>query len=175
MPNHCETDFFITGNPYLIDEVLDLYFDKTNYTLDCDKVIPYPQVYKDMDAIAQKWEDEQKASGGKLDWSTRPKDGFNLGGYEWCCNNWGTKWGTYDGKPFAFRNLVNNRRTVKTSFSSAWSPPTPVMDLLATKYPDLRFKAVSYEMGMAYKIVQIWEKGDLVTRKESKYNGHRGG
>ena len=50
--------------------------------------------------------------------------------YDWCINNWGTKWNSYDPWKGEENGLI---------FSTAWSAPHPVMDALAKKYPDVSF------------------------------------
>lgn len=51
--------------------------------------------------------------------------------YEWCCQNWGTKWNACeDGW------VLDNGMLV---FQTAWSAPFPVIEALAQKYPDLEF------------------------------------
>ncbi len=103
MPNHCETEFSISGRRADVQAVLDAHFtDKGE--LDCDKVIPYPEKYMQMDALREEWNAVHCDETGwrlKPEFESqnlqRPSDGFNSGGYEWCCSAWGTKWGTYDG------------------------------------------------------------------------------
>lgn len=167
MPNHCETDLTLKGKPALIARVLAAHF-KESGELDCDSVIPYPAHLKAMDEAAAKWDKEHPG-----DWSNRPKDGFNAGGYEWCCSNWGTKWDTYDG----FNRQVNKAGTIaKLSFLTAWSPPHPVLAKLATMYPDLKIVAKSYERGMGYKCDVRWEGGKCVKNlTDNAYRGSRGG
>ena len=47
--------------------------------------------------------------------------------YGWCCDNWGTKWNAYD------QNTVENG----LDFLTAWSAPHPVIETLATKWPNV--------------------------------------
>lgn len=51
--------------------------------------------------------------------------------YDWCCENWGTKWNAYDCEQI-------DENTIK--FSTAWSRPEPIMKLLAVMYPDARIE-----------------------------------
>lgn len=46
--------------------------------------------------------------------------------YDWCCNNWGTKWNAYSFELW-------NDDTIK--FDTAWSCPEPVIQKLAEMYP----------------------------------------
>lgn len=184
MPNHCETDFTITGPADLVNTVLEKHFDKDG-NLDCASVIPYPQQFVDQDNAAKEWQEKYcDESGWRLrpefegkDIPKRPTDGFNLGGYEWRVSNWGTKWGTYDGCGIAVTPLKVGKNRVKAfmSFQSAWSPPTPVFNQLAAMYPQLTFRARSYEAGMAYRIVSKWKDGECVRDDEYTYRGTRGG
>lgn len=47
--------------------------------------------------------------------------------YDWCCNNWGTKWNAYS-------NEQEDEDTI--SFETAWSNPEPVMLKLSEMYPE---------------------------------------
>lgn len=48
--------------------------------------------------------------------------------YDWCCDNWGTKWNAYE-------NEQEDEDTI--SFETAWSNPEPVMLKLSEMYPDV--------------------------------------
>lgn len=54
--------------------------------------------------------------------------------YEWCINNWGTKWNAYgydDGSDYSEKGCL--------WFQTAWSAPHPIMDKIAELYPTLEF------------------------------------
>ena len=53
--------------------------------------------------------------------------------YDWCINNWGTKWNSYDPDTDFPDGL---------SFSTAWSAPEPVIRALSERYPDV---AITHE------------------------------
>lgn len=168
MPNHCETDLIISGPKEILEKIASNHFLEDG-SLNCDSVIPYPSKYKKLDEMAKKWDIDNKNNPEK-DYNTKPKDGFNSGGYEWCCNNWGTKWGTYEG--------VRNKTTSKSfcvSFLSAWSPPIPVLEKLAEIYPQVSIKMKSYESGQGYKLKYSWKNGSLIENSQTSYRGIRGG
>jgi len=50
--------------------------------------------------------------------------------YNWCCNNWGTKWNAYS-------QYSENADYI--SFETAYSTPLPVMIALSKKFPDVLF------------------------------------
>lgn len=54
-----------------------------------------------------------------------------FGWYDWCHNHWGTKWNAYD---FETRSAAPAVATVV--FTTAWSPPTPVLEALAHQHPE---------------------------------------
>lgn len=72
--------------------------------------------------------------------------------YDFCCNNWGTKWdiGADSGETV---DLDGNTFSVR--FCSAWSPPTTAYEKLAEM--GFYIKAYYYEPGMAF--CGRWEDG----------------
>jgi hypothetical protein len=60
---------------------------------------------------------------------------------DWCVNNWGTKWQTTDCE-------LDDKRQFgfcEFRFSTAWSPPVPIVDCLAQSFPDLTFELSYWE------------------------------
>lgn len=155
MPNHCENDLYVRGAPERVAEFLAFVgADKDEPAFDCDKVIPYPEKFKQMDEEAKAFsffghselsEEEQAAARKAYEakWGTT-QDGFNSGGYEWCCANWGTKWGAYEV------GVYDHPRGKCITFQSAWSPPTPVIHKLFELFPDLYFDHEYFECGAAF-------------------------
>ena len=73
--------------------------------------------------------------------------------YNWCCNNWGTKWDFgrdeyYDPTKIESGNVV-------VSFNTAWSPPIQFYEKLVELGYNLR--ATYWEPGMAF--CGIWDNG----------------
>jgi Ferredoxin-like domain in Api92-like protein len=89
--------------------------------------------------------------------------------YDWCCNNWGTKWNAVDPA------LKRTRNHARFNFSTAWAPPIPVIKKLAELFPALRLRLNYWEGGMGFKGRIIYESGVEVSNTESKYSGPRGG
>ena len=60
--------------------------------------------------------------------------------YDWCCNNWGTKWDVSDEayiqEPL---NPDAEEDSVFLSFQTAWSFPGPIFAELSRLYPELKF------------------------------------
>ena len=59
--------------------------------------------------------------------------------YEWCLENWGTKWNTY-GYDSYDRSNVNEVPWI--GFNTAWSAPHKIINKLAEMYPDVEFQHV---------------------------------
>lgn len=75
-------------------------------------------------------------------WGTR-QDGYNSGGYEWCCRVWGTKWGAYR---VARRDYDGD--TIIT-YQTAWSPSRSIIIELAKRFPTVTFYLEYFERGMS--------------------------
>jgi len=96
MPNHNNNQLTLASGQDILN-VLNPYIiqnDENDYTFDFQKIIPM---------------DEELCKGE--------------GWYDWCIQNWGTKWRGYDGR-------FNDDQTA-FSFDTAWSPPLPVIKKLA--------------------------------------------
>jgi len=184
MPNHCESDFRVHGNPKLIEEFISYARESREHhdpftgdvtvdeeVISCDKFVPYPKEYKDMDEKRGKLTAEmKKLPKEKQDWSKLPNDGFNSGGYEWRIEHWGTKWGMYN-----FSDWKRFKRSAFIQFQSAWSPPLPVIYAMAEKFPKLRFTIRYYERGGAFKGVLRLKGDKVLLESSSEYRGRRGG
>lgn len=164
MPNHCDNDLFIYGSEDSIKEFIE-FSKKDDELLSADKYIPYPQKYKDMDLIA-----EIARKNGDY----HIIDGFNSGGYEWCVQNWGTKWGIYEAI-IKEEKFSGKRSKVIYNFNSAWSPPLPVIKAMSVKFPELKFKLKYYEGGGGFKGTFEVQAGQVTAETNDTYRGRRGG
>lgn len=172
MPNHVDMDLKVTGNVESLRAFLDFAQEEDNL-LSANKFIPYPEEYKKADEETKKIRKECQANG---DWSkyTGVKDGFNSGGYEWCCKNWGTKWGIYSTELLTCK-LEGKKGNLMYNCQSAWSPPLPVITAMSQKFPALKFTLKYYERGCAFKGVFVVAGGETLKESTSSYSGSRGG
>lgn len=99
-----------------------------------------------------------------------PRDGYNRGGYEWCIEHWGTKWGICNPK------LVSKRtRQLKYTFDCAWSPCCPIVHKMSELFPKLKFKLRYFECGITFQGTFICENSEILEDTTSSYRGSRGG
>lgn len=118
----------------------------------------------------------------KAKWGT-DKDGYNSGGYEWCCRVWGTKWGAFEAERRDYRG-----KAILT-FRTAWSPPADeIFAALHRQFPALTLTLEWFERGMAacgggewpsegdwYEDTP-WQAGTKIDEWQAKdYRGTRGG
>ena len=132
------------------------------------KIIPYPKEYMDRDRICHNILGKEhgfvvecpkcgpmnstKAPYSKADKKhhcatcgsicTDFKDGFNSGGYEWCAQHWGTKWGFCEPRLVQRSyQLVGKKNITQLSFEfdTAWRPPSPLIAAMATQWPQATF------------------------------------
>jgi hypothetical protein len=80
--------------------------------IDFAKIVPPP------DSPAYRDEPTQAAARNSPDWW-----------HSWNCDNWGTKWGAYNGRQEG--NVLY--------FDTAWSPPLPVIQKLSEQHPNTKF------------------------------------
>ena len=94
--------------------------------------------------------------------------------YEWCCTNWGTKWGDNQTHlvhedlctPFSTADDTEvSLKKIMLRFDTAWSPPIEGMDVVTTKYPDIMFDLRYWEPGMGFQGFKVWGSGQ--TRGEA--------
>ena len=110
MPNWNENELTLSGPD--VNKVLDAMRSETNGSVrlfDFNRIIPYPQIYRDLDRRAEEYREKlsaianddpqrtQKLKALGTEYNVEPgtpwiRDGFNSGGYEWCCDHWMTKW-----------------------------------------------------------------------------------
>lgn len=190
MPNHVENDLYLCGKKEDIQRVL-LHIGALDVDpkFDCNRIIPYPEAYAQRDAERRavekckcpiersRLDDEFVAKYGNS------SDGYNTSGYEWCCKNWGTKWGCYE--------LVRrDYHGVCLTFRTAWSPPAPIIVALAKLFPEVTFRLEYFERGMAFcggfscpskddyyaeDGASEWMPGVVDDEWREKYGGRRGG
>lgn len=230
MPNWNENELTITGSDvYKVLETIrsESIDDQDKRILDFNRIIPYPQIYRELDKRAEEYREKLHAIAGddpqrqqKLEalgaeYDVEPgapwiKDGFNSGGYEWCCSMWGTKWQPTNihltthadpSQPLRKLSTCAYCQTVhKTEamivltcqqcgsplpdaepiqafleFDTAWSPPIPVIEKLASMFPDHIFELKYFEGGMGFSGHARWSEGSEEFHHQYEYSGPRGG
>ena len=183
MPNHVENELLIEGKKADLKKFKA--FAKTKESvLDTDKFIPYPKKFKEQDKKVKKlkktWEKKREKSketpeDKKNEWfkaNPYPTDSFNSGGYEWCLNNWGTKWGIYRAEV----NRVDFKyEELEYTFDTAWSPCLPVVLKMSKMFKNLKFNLRYFEGGNGFHGYFVCKAGKVIEKIEADYFGHRGG
>ena len=141
MPNWCNNELVVSGKKKDVEEFCKkVRGDEA--VLDFNKIIPYPKHFAKADAEAGK---ERKKGLKKY---SEIKDGYNSGGYEWCCANWGTKWNACN-VIFEDRFNYNNYNEIGIYFRTAWDPPLPVIKKIIELFPKLGF---DFQWGGGYEM-----------------------
>lgn len=147
MPNHITTHLHIEGTQEQIAEVLE-YIKGENGLIDFNKIIPMPKPLNiESGSLGERGKEYLLGRRDALDGMSeeRRKEAIELGKkylfniqvygfptwYEWCNNEWGTKWNAYDCE-----ELPDG-----IAFNTAWCFPAPVIETLSRFYfPEVRFR-----------------------------------
>jgi len=174
MPNWCENDLMVEGKT---KDVL-AFCQGIGEGLDFNSFIPYPKEFKEMDDIRLKWLENNTLPGGQMkpgvSYADAPNDGYNSGGYNWCINNWGTKWGAYEVVIDDVSNYGDGASVV-IHFNTAWYTCKPVVVEMSKRFPQLEFDLRYYEQGMGFHGRMVCKGGEILSDQEGQYFGQRGG
>ena len=150
MPNYCFNEITIKGPKAKVMELVNLMKGQGRhgdgkYEFDFNKAIPYPEHFQKMDDFATRF----------YNMNIRCKcmpihDGYNKGGYDWCISNWGTKWNTMSSA-LNLKHYKNGNSVAHYSFDTAWSPCVPVVQALADRFLELKFKIHYKEEGVGFE------------------------
>lgn len=136
---------------------------------DFNNFIPYPEdlSQRDDDYVALSAEEfkakyptnTDKGFAGKYGKDGQPLDGFNNGGYQWCIQNWGTKWGACEPV------WVKEHNTLY--FNTAWGPAFPIISAIHKRFPRLSLNYEYYERGCAFMggceyVPEAWWDVDMI-------------
>lgn len=146
MPNHITGKLVIFGRKGDLEQIRK-YVASDERIIDAENIIPYPEEYQRMDEKVRErygeWNNQTKEQVQNYENDFKDgtvlRDGYNSGGYDWCWDNWGTKWNFYhisggeitepsDGDILSYC-------TLEYGFRTAWNPPTPLIEALSKKFP----------------------------------------
>jgi hypothetical protein len=165
MPNHITNILTIKGSNDKVLEVINILLTEDgNVTF--NKFAPMPNELKNVSVPtkivskkeynkAKKELDEKLAKGEDVFMTTLPLTNkkqkelinkYNVDNwYDWAINNWGSKWGAYDG------NKINNNTVF---FLSAWSTPFNGIITLSNMFPDVQFVVDFADENIGYNVGQ---------------------
>jgi len=157
MPNHCDNTLWVVGKPAEVKKFVKAC-KNPNYGKKPRKAgsdgefrkddrewrifegnFPCPQELRDTDAAFYTDKAEQ-AEQCEIEAANIEKHGARHW-YDWCCDNWGTKWGDYDTY---FGGQGRNGATF--TFNTAWSPGSEGLRNISALWPELAF-VNAYEEG----------------------------
>jgi len=160
MPNHCYNQVTIQSTKEDIEKIME-HLRGGEAMFDFNNLVPMPEELKDLHHITaegKEWfysvtkykaslngEKEPYLSFPDLDWIKENHiDGFTLrrikneygtaSWYDWCCENWGTKWNAYDVEyftgPIPKATAIKEGRQIVYRLSTAWAEPRPIINAL---------------------------------------------
>jgi len=144
IPNWCYNTLDVSGSKEDLEEFKRKVSSK-NQKLDFRKIIPYDRNQRKQSKIEWKQYLEQNKENKNDFYNSFEQYWFNHGGYEWCINNWGTKWKACS------TTLDKSKNMLKYSFDTAWAPPIPVINEIIRRFPKLVFYLFYEELGMMFQ------------------------
>ncbi len=152
MPNYCNNVVEIQGPQHILKTLVD-------HRLDFMKIHPYP---KELDITAGREgaddSPEQRALVAAEEANLK-KHGYK-NWYDWCVNNWGTKWnagGDNDDMQVDYDEDVGNQGIALFQFDTAWAPPLGVLEKLMDTHPELSIECRYHEPGVGF--FGVWTDG----------------
>lgn len=192
MPNHCNNIITVSGPSKELRRFFSAVASEKS-VFDFNKILPCPKELFEhgspvrimtQEEILQMWEKHRQLNKGEHSSLTRPhglgitkerqseliaRFGYD-NWYNWCCKNWGTKWGAYDVQEWTWVT----ERTITTSYDSAWAPPTNGLVKLSKLFPLLSFRNCFMETGMDFCGYDVIENGEVTEEDEDKISSDTG-
>lgn len=88
--------------------------------------------------------------------------------YDWCVNNWGTKW---DATCDNLDDVNPDEGYICINFDTAWSPPLKWLHNLIKLFPELNFKLIYMELGMNFAGIAFNMGGEIFFEEGSPLAG----
>lgn len=141
MPNWCMNRVYINGPTDKINE-LAAALKAGNF---CSTVLPVPEPLLDEQSSSYGGDDADEKDALRA----RLTEQFGYANwYDFCCDNWGTKWDVEDATPTVDPSSYPGWSELETSFESAWSPPEGIYAALVKM--GLEVDAFYFEPGMSF-------------------------
>ena len=138
MPNHITNNLTVKGSDKDVAEVMEILKDDEG-GITFDNFAPMP---------------------AHLKGTNSPSDAPNW--YDWSIENWGTKWGAYDGQIVA-DDMV--------TFLTAWSTPAAAIQKLSAKYPKVEIFVEYADEDFSYNIGSYIYKNGKVLKEIAPKGG----
>ena len=132
MPNWCSNTITIQGST----ETVKTLWDEANETGLLQAMRPLP---KELEGTTAPSPDDgsQPVVDGCTDW------------YQWCVNNWGTKWDV-DVEGLEYTDAGDGTSSITGWFDSAWAPPIDAYNYFLDDMDGVSLTATYYEPGMDF-------------------------
>lgn len=91
-----------------------------------------------------------------------PHPGYTDCWYDWNVNNWGTKWNAYE---------ADRQEDTLIRFDTAWSHPTPIMEALSEKFPDVDLHVKYADEDTGYNLGEYWMTNGTITQEVDLVDG----
>ena len=129
MPNWCDNNLRVAGDAEALKRfVVDVTNEDESIEI-MKNLLPFPTKLEGKDIL-----DKDGNVFGRA---------FTDDGYNWCLENWGTKWGDCETEI-----TVNDPDYLVIRFQSAWSPALEGLARISTMFPTLTFQTDWVEEGM---------------------------
>jgi hypothetical protein len=153
MPNYCNNVVEIRGPAAQVKALVD-------HKLDFQQIHPYPP---ELDITAGREGPDDSLEQIRLvaaEKSNLKKYGHK-NWYDWCVNNWGTKWNAGGDNPdmMVDYDYDEDGDTVIAlfQFDTAWAPPLGVLEKLMDTHPELSIECRYHEPGVGF--FGVWTDG----------------
>ncbi len=183
MPNHCENILGVLGKTEDVMKFINFITVKSDESGDEYKI------FKSLKPTPEELINTTSPSKEK-NWDLINKYGAD-NWYDWCNNNWGTKWGDYDIHTFGIQHcnvtsysLLENGEVdyknpitkssgesyIHFDFQTAWGPGSDFLkEQLSKQFPELIFRLEYEEPGMCFAGEVRINKGNIIMDDSWEY------
>ncbi len=153
MPNWCNNTITIGGPNSMIDKIEKIVNEEKDAGGLLNFMSPIPPALKDTVSGSESAKpDWQKKNSAKL----IKEYGYD-NWYDWCLNNWGTKWDICEYYNVSHNEINDYESSITFSFDSAWSPPLTSFETFIDNHSDCSLVAWYYEGGCDF--MGKWDNG----------------
>jgi len=132
----------------------------------------YLEIIGSDDDIKKFWKENTEDNKFSFNMSCPVPEELGEWDYDWCIQNWGTKWEP-DMEELEPEELEPGNQDFY--FNTAWAPPVAWLKTVAEKYTSLSFQLRYAEPGMGFSGFIDYENGECITEEQGYCGEYYGG